>query len=147
MREITYYRCSAAFPIVLPLLAYLLFWDSGPQRGVLDRMATLVVLSGVAAAPVYVPFVSALLWWLRRNPVGSYRFASFIAPILFVPVFVLYLLVLGYFTKSTEPLAGSVLFSLPYLLGVGFGYVVLVHLLRIVFSFCGWINDGQRTAV
>ena len=147
MTEITYYRWSAALPIVVPLIAYVIAWRTTPSRGVLEGTVTLVVLSGAVAGPAYVPFISVLLWWLRKKPATSYRVASFVAPILFTPVFVLYLLLLGYFMPSPEPFVENVVFYLSYLLGVGYAYVALVHLLRLVLSSCGWVNGSELTAV
>jgi hypothetical protein len=72
---------------------------------------------------------------------------SFIAPVLFVPVFVLYLFVFTYVVQTSEPFWSTVLFYVPYLLAVGFAYVGLIHLLRIVLSRVGWVSGGERDAV
>jgi hypothetical protein len=143
MKEISFYRWSAALPMLLPLPAYVVAWHTRPPRGVVSSIATLVAVAGIAACPAYIPFIAGLLCWLRKKPVASYRIASFLAPILFVPCFVAYLLVLDYWGPSPEPFAENVKFYLPYLLGVGFGYVVFVHLLRLGLSFCGWVNGGE----
>jgi len=147
MTEVTYYRWSAILPIVLPLPAYILAWHISPPRGMVDGVATLVVLAGVAGGPPYVPFMSVLLCLLRKKRVTSYRVMSFAAPLLFVPVFVLYLFLFGYVVQTSEPFWPTALFYVPYLLAVGFAYVGLIHLLRLVLSHLGWVSSSERAAV
>jgi hypothetical protein len=145
MTAITFYRRAAALPIVLPIFAYAIAWHTSPG-GVLPGIARLVLLSGLAGGPAYVPFICGLLWLLRGRTADAYWYASLVAPLLFAPVFILYLAVLGYFLPSPEPFIDNVLFYLRYLLGVGYAYVVLVHLLRLGLSRRGWFNERQ-TAV
>jgi len=150
MREITevnFYRWSAILPIVLPLFAYVLAWHTSTPRGVLNGVATLVVLAGVAGGPAYVPFISVVLCLLRKRPVTTYRVVSFVAPLLFIPVFVLYLFLFGYVVQTSEPFWPTALFYIPYLVAVGFGYVGLIHVLRLVLSRLGWVSGGERGAV
>ncbi len=145
MTEIIYYRFAAALPVVLPLAAYALYWDSaGPPVGVVDQIATLVALSGIAGGPAYIPFAAALLWWLRKRPVRWYRRVSWVAPILFTPVFALYLLAVGQWTRTTEPLLGVLAFYIPFLLACGYGYVALVHLGRRLLRRADRFEDGDE---
>jgi hypothetical protein len=143
MGEIRYYRWAAALPVVLPLLAYPVGWHTPARGGVIEWVAVLIVLSGIAGGPPYVPFICGLLWCLRSRPVAAYRCASLIAPLLFAPVFVLYLLVLAYFRPSPEPFLDNVIFYLRYVFGVGFAYVVLVHALRLGLSCAGCLSDRE----
>lgn len=147
MTEVNYYRWSAILPIVLPLFAYVVAWHTSPPRGMLDGVATLVVLAGVAGGPAYVPFISVLLCLLRKRSVTAYRVASFVAPLLFIPVFVLYLFLFGYVVQTSEPFWPTALFYTPYLLAVGFAYVGLIHLLRRVLSRFGLVSGAERDAV
>jgi hypothetical protein len=147
MTEVNFYRWSAILPIVLPLFAHVVAWHTSPPRGMLDGVATLVVVAGVAGGPAYVPFISVLLCLLRKRPISAYRIASFVAPLLFIPVFVLYLFLFGYIVQTSEPFWPTALFYMPYLLVVGFAYVGLIHLLRLVLSRCGWVSGGERDAV
>jgi len=131
---------------VLVLPTYLIVSHVPPPRGVISGLATLIAASGVAAGLPYMPFIAVLLWCLRRRSTAVHRIASLVAPVCFVPIFILYLLVLEGFTPGPE-FADNVKFYLPYLLGVGFAYVALIHLLRLVLSFCGWLDTGERAAV
>jgi len=144
MSEISFYRLSATLPLVLPLPAYLLASLTLPPRGVVDGLAVLIAASGPAGGPPYIPFMCVLLWCLRNKSRAAHRVASVFAPVIFVPVFILYLLVLAGLTPSPESFAENVMFYLPYLLGVGFAYVALVHVLRFVLSAFGWLDGGER---
>ncbi len=142
MAEIRYYRWAAVLPIVLPVFAYPVSWHT-PGGGVVGGIASLIVLSGLAGGPAYLPFMCALLWYLRGKTVAVYRYASLLAPLLFAPIFVVYLLVLEYFLPSPEPFLENAVFYLRYVLGVGFAYVALVHALRLGLWRWGCFNDRQ----
>jgi len=62
---------------------------------------------GLGARPAYIPFAAGLFWWLRKKPVASYRRAAWAAPMLFIPVVVLYLVSVWLWLRSTEPLVGN----------------------------------------
>jgi hypothetical protein len=147
MTEVNFYRWSAFLPIVLSLLAYVVAWHTTPPRGVLDSAATVIALAGLAGGPADVPFISVLLWLLRKQRLTAYRAVSLVAPVLFVPVCVLYLFVFTYVVQTSEPFWSTVLFYVPCLLAVGFAYVGLIHLLRIGLSRVGWVSGGERDAV
>jgi len=84
-------------------------------------------VSGLVAGPAYVPFAAAVFWWLRNEPIARYRSISWKVPLLFLPPFLLYLLVMRWWTGSTAPLADTlVLYALVVLL-FGYGYVALIH--------------------
>ena len=140
MREVTYYRWAATLPILLPLAAHLAYRDE-PAIGVVDRVAIPLYLSGIAW-PAYVPFAAGLFWWLRGQPAARYRRVSWIAPLLFLPVFVVYLLAVRWWVGSAEPLAGALIFYSIVALAFGYGYVVLIHLGRYAL---GWRGQGAAT--
>jgi len=145
MSEIAFYRWSSTLPLVLVLPGYLIGLHVPPPRGVFSELATFVAAAGVAAGVPYIPFMSVLLWCLRRKSTAVHRVASLVAPILFVPVFILFALVIEF--GPGPDFVHNVKFYVPYLLGVGFGYVVLIHLLRFALSFGGWLDDGDPGAV
>ncbi len=129
--EITYYRCAAVLPVILPLsAACLLYWDRQPVVGIFSQAVTLMALSGVVW-PAYIPFAAGLLWWLRKKHVASYRRAAWAAPLLFIPVVLLYLLSVRLWLRSTEPLVGNLLFYGVMVLAFGYGYVALVQVGRM----------------
>lgn len=135
MSEVAYYRCSAALPILVPLVAHLVYRDN-PAISLFDRVTIPLYLSGLAW-PVYIPFAAGLFWWLRRQPAARYRRVSWIVPILFLPAFLSYLLVVRWWTASTEPWAGVLVFYSILVLLFGYGYVLLIHLGRYLLGWRG----------
>jgi len=132
LREVTYYRWAAAAPILVPIVAHLLYRDE-PNIGLLDRVIIFLYLSGVAL-PAYIPFAIGMFWWLRGQPAERYRRVSWIAPLLFVPPLLLYLLVVRWWMGSTEPWLDVLVFYAIMSLLLGYGYVALIHVGRWVLS-------------
>ena len=126
LTEVAYYRWAGALPVLAPILAYLAYQDE-PTLSLLDRVAIPFYVSGLVAGPAYVPFATVLFWWIRKEPAARYRALSWIAPLLFVPPFLLYLFVARWWTGSTGPLADALVFYGVMVLLVGYAYVVLVH--------------------
>lgn len=133
MSEVTYYRWAATLPVVIPFVAHLAYRDN-PAIGLLDRVTILLYVSGIAW-PAYIPFAAVLFWWLRRQSVARYRRVSWIAPILFLPPFLFYLLVVRWWTASTEPWPGVLIFYSIVVLLFGYGYVLLTHAGRRVLAW------------
>jgi hypothetical protein len=96
----------------------------------------------MVGAPVYLPFTFGLFWWLRRRPVTTYRTVSLLTPLLFAAAYMLSLLAFTAVMGSDEPKVVVLLF-LPYLLAIGYGYVGLVHALRVVLSVTGLLHDPE----
>jgi hypothetical protein len=140
--EISYYRWASLLPLVLPLSAYLTLWRSNAPEGWVDKITGIVVVSGMVGAPVYLPFTFGLFWWLRRRPVTTYRTVSLLTPLLFAAAYMLSLLAFTAVMGSDEPKVVVLLF-LPYLLAIGYGYVGLVHALRVVLSVTGLLHDPE----
>src|SRR5258705_2384874 len=83
MREVTYYRCAATLPVLIPFVAHLFYRDN-PTIGLVDRVTTLLYVSGIAW-PAYVPFAAALFWWLRSQSAVRYRRGCGVSPRPFLP--------------------------------------------------------------
>ena len=142
MTEISYYRWASLLPLALPLSAYLTLWHSNAPEGWIDKITGIVVISGMVGAPVYLPFMFGLFWWLRRRPVTSYRTVSLLTPLLFAAAYMLSVLAFTAVMGSGEPKI-VVLLYLPYLLAIGYGYVGLVHALRVVLAVTGVLHDQK----
>src|SRR5438309_801920 len=84
--------------------------EGTPEVLLIDRVAIPFYVSGLVGGPAYVPFAAVLLWWIRKAPVERYRAISWIAPLLFVPPFLLYLFVTRWWTGSTAPLLDTLIF-------------------------------------
>ncbi len=137
MREVTYYRWAGTLPVVIPFIAHLFYRDE-PTIGLLDRVTILLYVSGIAW-PAYIPFATALFWWLAGQPASRYRRVSWITPILFLPPFLAYLLLVRWWTASTEPWAGVLIFYSILVLLFGYGYVLLTHAGRRMLAWRGRI--------
>jgi hypothetical protein len=135
MSEVTYYRWSATVPLLVPLIAQFVYRDN-PAIGLFDRVAIPLYLSGIAW-PAYIPFAAALFWWLAGQPAARYRRVSWITPVLFLPPFLAYLLLVRWWTASTEPWAGVLIFYSIVVLLFGYGYVLLTHAGRRVLAWRG----------
>jgi hypothetical protein len=135
MREVTYYRWAGTLPVVIPFIAHLFYRDD-PTIGLIDRVTIPLYVSGIAW-PAYVPFAAALFWWLAGRPVAQYRRVSWLAPVLFLPPFLAYLLLVRWWTESTEPWAGVLAFYSIVVLLFGYGYVLLTHAGRLVLAWRG----------
>ena len=109
LTEVAYYRWAGALPVLAPALAYLAYQDE-PTLSLLDRVAIPFYVSGLVAGPAYVPFAAVLFWWIRKEPAARYRALSWIAPLLFIPPFLLYLFVMRWWTGSTAPLTDTLIF-------------------------------------
>ncbi len=132
MREVTYYRLAATLPVVIPFVAHLFYRDD-PTIGLIDRVTTLLYVSGIAW-PAYIPFATALFWWLDGKPPARYRRVSWLAPVLFLPPFLAYLLLVRWWTSSAEPWVEALVFYSILVLLFGYGYVLLTHLGRRVMA-------------
>lgn len=143
LTEVAYYRWAGALPILAPILGYLAYQDE-PTLSLLDRVAIPLYVSGLVAGPAYVPFAAVLFWWIRKEPAARYRALSWIAPLLFVPPFLLYLSVVRWWTGSTGPLADALVFYGVVVVLVGYGYVVLIHVVRR--ALVGWGAIGATSA-
>jgi hypothetical protein len=142
LTEVTYYRWAGALPILAPILAYLAYQDE-PTLSLLDRVAIPFYVSGLVAGPAYIPFATVLFWWIRKEPAARYRALSWIAPLLFVPPFLLYLFVARWWTGSTGPLADALVFYGVMVLLVGYAYVVLIHVGRRALDRWGAIGAAS----
>jgi hypothetical protein len=135
MKEVMYYRLAATLPVVIPFIAHLFYRDD-PTISLMDRVTTLLYVSGIAW-PAYIPFAAALFWWLDGKPVARYRRVSWITPVLFLPPFLAYLLLARWWTASTEPWAGVLIFYSILVLLFGYVYVLLTHAGRRVLAWRG----------
>jgi len=120
------YVIAIVLAILAPIIGWLSYRDE-PTLSLLDRVAIPFYLSGLLAGPAYVPFAAALFWWLRDEPAARYRAISWKAPLLFLPVFLVYLLAMRWWTGSTAPLVETLLFYGLVVLLFGYGYVLLIH--------------------
>lgn len=135
MKEVTYYRLAATLPVVMPVIAHLFYRDD-PTISLVDRVTIPLYVSGIAW-PAYIPFAAGLFWWLAGQPVARYRRVSWIAPILFLPPFLAYLLLVRWWTASMEPWADVLIFFSIVVLLFGYGYVLLTHAGRRVLAWRG----------
>jgi hypothetical protein len=145
MREITYYRVSALLPVALPLLAFACVPPGGrASNSIFEVVAIFIFTTGAVGAPVYVPFATVCLWWLRKKPLRTYRTMSRVVPVLFALVYMVALLVFSFSTaRETSESAITVFGFLPYVLVTGYAYLALIDIGRRALIFFGLIQVGE----
>ena len=134
MKESRFYKISLLLPLALPaVVAPLLFVESHLPKWVLWA-ALITTLSGVIGGLPYIALVGLLFWWARWKTDNQFRRALILLPIFMLPV-VAMLLGLALLVEtwlrpeSALPVSEAIavwLGLVPYILGYGYFYVLLV---------------------
>lgn len=133
MSPVWFFRLSLLLPVVIPLL--LSFEDSQFSR----FMMTSLTFGGEE----YVLFAVILYFWIGRlkDPQRIRRLSCW-APVLFIPVqavpraVVIHLAAPGSGDILSWAFLGALMFS-PFILVIGYGYVVLVNLFYVLYYEAG----------
>ena len=134
MKESTFYRFSLLLPLAIPaVVAPLLFVEFHLPKWVLWA-ALFTTFSGLIGGLPYLALVGLLFWWARGKTDTQFRRALILLPIFMLPV-VAVLLGLGLLgeawlrPESALPASDAFVMWLglvPYILGYGYFYVLLV---------------------
>jgi hypothetical protein len=87
-----------------------------------------------------------LLLWARRKTEKQFLYALLVSPILMLPVFFLYLLAIVLILDRQSlgwQTFDDLLFYAPYILGIGYGYVLLALICRFIFRRFGVISSSN----
>ena len=130
MKESRVYRFSLMLPLVVPaLIAPLLFVDFRLPEW-LGAIVLFTAYSGFIGGVPYLVLVALLFWWARERSEAQFRRALVFSPVLMLPLFLPFMLAISFFTVGTESgvseLVGGLLFYVPFILGFGYVYVLLV---------------------
>jgi hypothetical protein len=105
-----------------------LFYGSGYPEWV-GAILLFTVYSGIIGAIPYLALVALLLWWAWGKSEQQVRRGLILSPIMMLPIFWLCLGVACLVPRETGPkgpeFLEGVLFYTPFILGFGYGYVLL----------------------
>jgi hypothetical protein len=125
MTSRTYVRWALAAPVILPVLAFPLL---RVERDPFDTIAQVLVGSALAGLLPYLVFAAGFAAWTRERAPAEVERAAWLAPLLFL------LLFLGFWTLLVT--AGGGTGALPmvmtlglFALGLGYAYVFAADLL------------------
>ena len=134
MKESRFYRFSLFLPLVLPaLIAPLLFLDFRLPEWI-AWLILVVTFSGVIGGVPYLVLVGLLFWWARRKSDIQFRRALVLLPTMMIPVFAIFV-VLGLLVEAwlrpdsalpAVEILRMLLTFMPFILGFGYSYVLLV---------------------
>jgi|GEM_PF-1837366 len=134
MRETRFFKFSLLLPLAVPAItAPLLFVDFHLPEW-LGWVALYTTYSGLIGGIPYLVSVGLLFWWARGKSDTQFKRALTLLPVLMLPVFAVLLsfglLVEAWLRKENAlPVSDALvmlLFFVPFLLGFGYFYVLLV---------------------
>ena len=124
MGEKRFFQLSFLLPIVLPLL---LIFVANPTFGLVSILTLSLILGGVP----YLLFITGLFFWMRNKNAKDIQRMTFVAPLLFIPVFLLSVLVflpIQLITTGTIDVnAGIVFICCVFIIILGYLYVLVVN--------------------
>lgn len=134
MSEKRFLQLSFLLPIVLPLLV-LPFSDSREGFGDLfGILAASLILGGMP----YLLFLACLFFWMRDKNAKEIQRMTFFAPILFVPVFLLCVLLFApiqqMITGKVDINGGIVFICCVFIIILGYVYVLAVNGAYLLFK-------------
>ena len=132
-----YYRLSLLLPMILPFLAVI-----GGENFLTDLLIGTVLFSSIP----YLIFAGLFWAWLEEKTIKSIQQASYLAPLLFVPFQVIFLLLLLTLSPPSEIFSvdgmltaiGEFMF---YALMVGYLYVFIINLGYFWLSKIGVVRE------
>ena len=142
MTEKHFFQISAGLPLLLPVVFFPVavlahHMDLPFAEGLVDVAAILTMSVFLGGVP-YLVFGGVVLWFLWQKPAKTYRWFSLVAPVIYsVFLYVAALLV----PWGPSWVLGDISAAAPYLaawgLGLGYVYVLIVHLLMWIFRCRG----------
>ena len=138
----TFYRVSLALPIALPLIALPFWFLNRSGNAVVFFLMGSLYLGGLP----YLIAALGVLRWMRGKNEEQVRRASFLAPLIVLPICwlcwaVFFLVTLGETSSNwVESVFYVAYFSL-FEIVIGYAYVAVVHVgLQLFRVFC-WVQD------
>ena len=140
MKPTTYFRLTLLFPIVLPLLIYLV--DSK------SWLFGVLFFSLAFGGPAYIIFaILMFIWFGKLSTSTELRKLTLKGPILFIPIQATTWIVYFYYGKLSNPeLTGGWSMLLPfavYILILGYAYVLIADIGYSLFNKLGLINGAS----
>lgn len=135
MKESRFHRFSLVLPLAVPaVIAPLLFVDFHLPEW-LAWAVLYITYSGIIGGVPYLALVGLLFWWARGKSDIQFRGALLLLPIFMLPVFVVFI-VLAFLGEawlrpesalSVSDVLRMLLTLVPFILGFGYFYVLLVY--------------------
>jgi hypothetical protein len=146
MKEFRAFKASLLLPLIVPVLfAPLMFVDFRYPEG-LGAIILFTAYSGVIGCMPYLVLVALLLRWAHGKNETQFRRALMLSPLLMLPLLWIFILIIS-LLRGTESgvseLVDGLLFYAPFVLGFGYGYVVLVFGLVTVLKRVGVISPAS----
>ena len=146
MRERKFYELSLLLPLVCSAACFpFLFVGTSLPRW-LSAPLGLTALSGIVGAIPYLALAVLLLLWGRGRTEKQFLFGLMLSPILMLPMFSLYLLgialILDRQSLGRQTL-DDLLFYVPWILGIGYGYVLLALIFRFILRRLGVVSSSN----
>jgi hypothetical protein len=146
MKARLYFQLSFLLPIILPLLAWL---TAGFNSNLGNGISTVLILSLVVGGIPYLLFLAGFFCWVPGNDLRSIQRFTFLAPLLFIPVF----LACGFVVMLPKMRLGEELRNMiDWVLGfsyliliVGYFYVILVNAGYYLLRFAGFFEGEIRS--
>lgn len=148
MKRKYFYLLALWFPLIVPLLVYVAggTLSNFSHHGEMT-LSQLILLSGAFGGGQYFLFIVALIPWLARKDARFISRFTWWLPVIFTPVcgalgWLFFAVVDG--TEVANSMGGigeMAWFFGAFCLGVGYGYVLLTHLLAFVLCRLNIIRD------
>jgi hypothetical protein len=142
----TFYKLSLLLPVFCSAVGYpFLFVGTSLPRWLRQALG-LAALSGVVAAIPYMVLVVLLLLWARSRTEKQFLYALLVSPILMLPLFSLYLLAIALILDRQSlgwQTFDDLVFYVPWVVGIGYGYVLLALICRFIFRRLGVISSSN----
>ena len=144
MKARLYFQLSFLLPIILPLLVWIMGgFDLG--NGILAVLILSLVVGGIP----YLFFLAGFFCWVTGKDLRSIQRFTFLAPLLFIPVF----LACGFVVMLPKMRLGEELRNMSnWVLGfsyvilfVGYFYVILVNAGYYLLRFAGLLKGEIRS--
>ena len=131
MKESKAYKFSLALPLVVPVLTALLLSLNFRLPVWLTQLAMITIFSGFVGGIPYVVLVALLFWWGQAKSDTQFKQALVLSPILMLPLFLLFMLLLSLTLGPNNPFEGTeagkqLILYFSFILGFGYAYVLLV---------------------
>jgi len=142
----TFYKLSLLLPLFGSALGFPFLFVGTSLPWWLRQALGLAALSGMVAAIPYMVLVVLLLLWARSKTERQFLYALLVSPILMLPLFSLYLLAIALILDRQSlgwQTFDGLVFYVPWVVGIGYGYVLLALICRFIFRRLGVISSSN----
>jgi len=141
-----YFQISLLLPIAAPLVSLFiasLFAGPGPLRG--WRVVLLLLFGSLLLGGIpYILFAAGLFFWMRGKSAREVQRMTYVAPLLFIPVFVSCAVALAILelilSGNNKVEAGLVLLGCAVILIFGYVYVLAVNVSHAILKAIGVVT-------